>query len=194
MIIATQKKMTLEEYLAYDDGTDTRYELVDGVLVEMGAENPLNPKIAMMLAFVFADLGVPREYLIIGHQIQVSSHKATARQPDLIIHSPESDAAMTIEKILPYNTAPPRLVIETVSNSKEDRKSYDRDYKEKVAEYAERSIPEYWIIDPERAVVRVGILINGAYQFRDFTGSQTITSPTFPQFTLTAEQVLNASR
>lgn len=30
--------MTFEDYLAYDDGTDTRYELVDGVLVEM----PLN--------------------------------------------------------------------------------------------------------------------------------------------------------
>jgi hypothetical protein len=26
------KRMSLEEYLAYDDGTDTRYELVDGVL------------------------------------------------------------------------------------------------------------------------------------------------------------------
>ncbi len=36
MAIATQKKMTLEEYLAYTDGTDYRYELVDGVLVEMG--------------------------------------------------------------------------------------------------------------------------------------------------------------
>jgi Uma2 family endonuclease len=26
------KKLTLEEYLAYDDGTDTKYELVDGEL------------------------------------------------------------------------------------------------------------------------------------------------------------------
>lgn len=29
---ATQKLLTMEEYLAYDDGTDTRYELVDGKL------------------------------------------------------------------------------------------------------------------------------------------------------------------
>lgn len=34
MTIATQK-LTFEEYLAYDDGTDTRYELVDGELVPM---------------------------------------------------------------------------------------------------------------------------------------------------------------
>jgi Uma2 family endonuclease len=27
------RKLTFEEYLAYDDGTDTRYELVNGELV-----------------------------------------------------------------------------------------------------------------------------------------------------------------
>jgi Uma2 family endonuclease len=34
MTIAAQK-LTFEEYLAYDDGTDTRYELVDGELVPL---------------------------------------------------------------------------------------------------------------------------------------------------------------
>ena len=33
--IPKTKLLTLEEYLVYDDGTDTRYELVDGELVEM---------------------------------------------------------------------------------------------------------------------------------------------------------------
>ena len=42
MTIATNKTLTLEEYLTYDDGTGTRYELVNGVLVEMPTENPLN--------------------------------------------------------------------------------------------------------------------------------------------------------
>jgi hypothetical protein len=30
---ATAKRMSLEEYLTYDDGTDTRYELVDGAAI-----------------------------------------------------------------------------------------------------------------------------------------------------------------
>jgi Uma2 family endonuclease len=34
MTIATSK-MTLAEYLAYDGGTDTRYQLVDGNLMRM---------------------------------------------------------------------------------------------------------------------------------------------------------------
>ncbi|MEB3295248.1 MAG: hypothetical protein VKJ24_19005 [Synechococcales bacterium] len=49
MTIATQKRLTLTEYLTYDDGTDTRYELVDGVLVEMGAESRVNIKIGLFL-------------------------------------------------------------------------------------------------------------------------------------------------
>ncbi|MGF1601880.1 MAG: hypothetical protein ACFCU8_07635 [Thermosynechococcaceae cyanobacterium] len=30
------QKLTLEDYLAYDDGTDTRSELVNGELIPMG--------------------------------------------------------------------------------------------------------------------------------------------------------------
>ncbi len=187
--------MTLEEYLAYDDGTDTRYELVDGVLVEMGAENPLNPRIAMMLAFAFARLGVPEEHIVIGHQVGVSSTKATARQPDLMIHTPESDAAIFDDgKLLRAGFAPPMLVVEVVSNSKTDKRSHDRDYQEKTLEYAERGIREYWIIDPDFAVVKVGTLVAGAYVFRDFMGDEAIVSPTFPAFSRTAVQVLTAGR
>ena len=56
-----QQRMTLEKYLDYDDGTDTRYELEDGVLVDMSGENPLNPCIAVMLLFLFSRLGRSEE-------------------------------------------------------------------------------------------------------------------------------------
>ncbi|NJN49182.1 MAG: hypothetical protein HC805_04570 [Alkalinema sp. RL_2_19] len=39
MIATLRPKMTFEAYLAYDDGLDGRYELIDGVLVPMGAES-----------------------------------------------------------------------------------------------------------------------------------------------------------
>ena len=86
MTVATDPRMTLKDYLTYDDGTETRYELEDGVLIEMGAKNPLNPQIASFLLSVFFQLGVPIYRLVIGHQIGVSSTRATARQPDLMVH------------------------------------------------------------------------------------------------------------
>jgi Uma2 family endonuclease len=199
---ATKQPMTFEEYLDYEDGTDTRYELVDGLLVEMGAENPLNPQIAVFLLFTFADLGFPRDRLVIGHQLRVSRTKASARQPDLIAHSAESDAATTAEKILPFDVAPPVLVVEVVSNSVKDKESRDdlrsvedhRDYKEKRSEYAERGIPEYWIIDPDRAIVCILTLAGKQYQEVGFSENQSIVSLAFPGLKLTAAQVLSAGR
>jgi Uma2 family endonuclease len=35
MVQTPTKRLTFEEYLAYDDGTDNRYELVNGDLVLM---------------------------------------------------------------------------------------------------------------------------------------------------------------
>ncbi|MGB7413486.1 MAG: Uma2 family endonuclease [Thermosynechococcaceae cyanobacterium] len=194
MTVATQKRMSLEEYLIYDDGTDIRCELVDGVLVEMGSENPFNVKIAVfLLAYFLQEMGCPYSRLAIGHQIGVSSTKATARQPDLIVHSDQSDTAIVADgKLLRAGSPAPLLVVEVVSNSKEDKRSYNRDYVEKSAEYAEIGIPEYWIIDPDLALVKVGRLTDGAYQFQDFTGDNAIASLTFPDLNLTAAEVLNA--
>lgn len=196
MTVATQKRMSLEDYLVYDDGTDTCYELVDGVLAEMGAENPFNVKIAIfLLAYFLQDMGVPYSQLAIGHQIGVSSTQATARQPDLIVHSPQSDAAIVADgKLLRAGAPAPLLVVEVVSNSKEDLRSRNRDYVEKPVEYAAIGIPEYWIVDPDELLVRVGNLTKGVYRFQDFTGDDEIDSLTFPALNLTAASVLNAAR
>jgi Uma2 family endonuclease len=69
---AINRHMTLEEYLSYDDGTDTRYELVDGVLVAMGAEYPITSTIASFLFAVFLGRGIPYYGLALGHQIAAS--------------------------------------------------------------------------------------------------------------------------
>ncbi len=46
---STTQKLTFEAYLAYQDGTDDRYELVDGELVKMPPEDRINSKIALFL-------------------------------------------------------------------------------------------------------------------------------------------------
>jgi len=86
MSVAT-KPMTFEDYLNYDDGTDTRYELVNGSLIAMPPESVLNHQIASFLFAYFLQLGIPYYCLSIGAQIAVSGYRATARQPDLIVLS-----------------------------------------------------------------------------------------------------------
>jgi len=103
MTVATDRRMTLQEFLTYDDGTDDlrsvfehrRYELVDGVLIKMGAESTINTWIAGFLFGVFIQMGLPSYCIGFKQKISVCSSSVTARDPDLIIHT--KDSASEIE-------------------------------------------------------------------------------------------------
>lgn len=56
MMSIASSQMTLEEYLNYDERTDTRYELVNGKLVSMPPESRLNSQIAMFLVLELGDI------------------------------------------------------------------------------------------------------------------------------------------
>jgi Uma2 family endonuclease len=193
MTVATDRRMTLKEYLTYEDGTAARYELVDGVLVEMGAESRSNIKIALFLIQFFLKI-VDYDRLGIKEKIEVQSHYATARDPDLIIHSEDSANAIEgrTESCLFLGEPNPLIVIEVVSPGTESKLNYKRDYEQKPIEYADRGIPELWQVDAIREWVKVGTLTAGAYQFTTFRGDETIVSPTFPELNLTAAQILGA--
>ena len=195
MTQAKPRFRTIEEYLDYDDGTDTRYELVNGELIALPSEDPINPTITMVLVFAFSAMGIPPHCFAIGHQIEVNSAEVTARQPDLIVHTEESiRAVLSGEKLIRRSMPVPLLVVEVVSPGKPGSKNYDRDYVEKPREYAERGVPEFWRIDPDRAVVTLLNLKNGAYQSREFRGNDLVISPTFPELQLTVEQILAVGR
>ena len=193
MTIAINRRMTLEEYLNYDDDTETHYELVDGVLVEMGAEHRLNEKIALWLLSQFLQF-VPIDLIARGTQIAVQSKSATVRTPDLMIVTEELDRALSKAKqsLIPFGMPAPVLAIEVVSPGEPGEQNYDRDYIEKRREYADRGILEYWIIDPHHQVVIVLTLQGQSYQEKRFTGQAAIVSPAFPNLNLTADRVLSA--
>jgi Uma2 family endonuclease len=195
MTLTTQSPMTIEEYLNYDDGTDTRYELVDGVLVEMPVESWNSSTISIylltqLLAFV--------PYYLIRHkdtEVAVNSTQAKARIPDLMVVSEATSIQMSGQKgLIPLNTEAPRLVVEVVSPGKPGDENYHRDYVAKRQEYSDRGIPEYWIIDPSGSVVKICTLVEGQYHDTEFRGSVLIFSPTFPDLKLTVDQILNAGQ
>lgn len=181
--------MTMEDYLNYDDGTDTRYELVDGELVEMPTESPLNASIAKFLLF---ELAKYLPIVLLGlkdTEIEVAGRRARCRLPDLVVHSEESRAALVGAKrsILTRDMPPPVLVIEVVSSGQHNR---DRDYRFKRTEYAARGIAEYWIIDPEMQQVTVCLWVNGQYEDSIYQGEGAIVSTVVPDFALSAAQIL----
>ena len=185
------------EYLAYDDGTDTRYELVDGELVEMSTESrvnaamaqPLLRRIARFLLFELAK-HIPIERLAYKDtEVEVSGRRATCRLPDLLVHSVESyDAFKGVKQaVILRDMPPPDLVVEVVSPGTENR---NRDYRHKRTEYATRGIAEYWIIDPERQQITLCLWVDGQYEDTVHTGDSPIKSAVITDFNLSAAQIL----
>ncbi len=190
MTIAT-RKMTLTEYLQYDDGTDTWYELENGVLLAMPPESDLNQRIASFLFAYFLQQGIPFYCLRIGAEIVVSGSQATTRVPDLMVLSEELATALTGARrsTVLLDMPPPLLVVEIVSPGQEKR-----DYRYKRSEYAARQIPEYWIVDPLQQLVTVLQWVEGLYEEQVFTGAQAIASPHFSDLSLTVDQLLEVNQ
>jgi Uma2 family endonuclease len=193
MIVAVDRRMSLEDYLSYDDGTDTRYELVDGVLVEMGAESDLNVSIAMFLIVMFGR-HIHHSRIKRGSEIVLPTAQTNSRYPDLMVLTEAGATALKgqARSMITLDMPAPALVIEIVSNSERNKVSRDRDYIDKRTEYADRGIPEYWIIDPIAGLVFVLNLVDDIYQVNLFAGIQPIVSNAFPELGLTANQVLAA--
>jgi Uma2 family endonuclease len=179
--------LTFDEYLAYDDGTDTRYELVDGELVEMPPESPENLAIARFL-LVELMKHVPLNLITYGTEVEVSGRRARCRVPDLLVHTEDSLAALAgaARATLTRDMPPPALVIEVVSPGTANR---TRDYRYKHTEYAAREIAEYWIVDPEERQVTVCQWVEGQYEDTVVKGSDRIVSEVVPEFALTVNQL-----
>lgn len=195
MTIAVQK-LTLKEYLAYEDGTGHRYELVDGELVQMPLGTGKHSDISDFLTDEFRDeinrteLDWIAKAMKIGLQSPRGSRWETSRIPDVVVLPLEQWESMADrEGFIPLNEPQPILVVEVVSPS-----TVAIDYRAKHSEYAVLDIPEYWIADPIEQKVTVCTLKDGAYSDQVFTGTQVITSQTFPGLNLTTEQVLRAKR
>jgi Uma2 family endonuclease len=182
------KRLTFEEFLAYEGDNDTRYELVDGELVEMPTESPLNNRIASGLLFELAKF-FPLSLL--AHkdtEIEVTGRRATCRLPDLLVHTEESAAALVgaTRSLITRDMPPPALVIEVVSPGFENR---TRDYRFKRTEYAARGISEYWIVDPEEQRITVCKWVDGQYEDQIFVGEARVESTLIPNSELTAERI-----
>ena len=193
MTIATQK-LTFEEYLAYDDSTDTRYELVDGELVPMSLGTGKHGAIIRFVVRQFEDELARSEQpwvplpTLVGVRSPRGRSWDTSRIPDVtVLTTAQWDAMSDREAVINLNEPPPILVVEVVSPS-----TKTDDYRSKRSEYGLLEIPEYWIVDPLEEKVTLCILEHQFYDSTEFRGNDLIQSLTFPDLNLTVAQILTA--
>ena len=191
----TKSRVTFADYLTYFDGSDTKYELVDGELVAMslatGKHGGITKFLERDLDGEIERTGLPWIALqgIVGVRCPRGIGLDTVRIPDVVVMQRDDwQALQEREAVIDFDLSAPLLVIEVISPS-----TKNIDYRTKRTEYAARDIPEYWIIDPLEAKVTVLINSDGWYDITEFFDSDRLISATFPELQLTPQMILKGA-
>ncbi|WP_017327881.1 Uma2 family endonuclease [Synechococcus sp. PCC 7336] len=185
-----QRFQSFEEYLSYDDGTDSLYELFNGELIEVPPESGLNVEIANFLFTVL--LPIVGYRCLRGHGLELEVRgEPRNRYPDLTVIRAEHIEQLKQRNTIRLSMDPPVLAIEVVSSGEVQR---NRDYVAKRMQYRDLGVREYWIVDPQAETILVLELTNGLYtEVETFSGKSVIHSPQLGALNLTAAEVFAAA-
>jgi len=204
--IQTESKLyTFDEFIEwYPENSEIRYELHDGVIVEMprpkGKHSKLTGFLILELGITIRQMDNSGIWFIPRESIVKPRRDKSGYEPDIIILNQENIGTETrweTESII-QNATSVKLIVEVVSSNWQD------DYYDKLRDYENMGIPEYWIVDyaalggrdfigyPKQPTVFVCELIDGEYVKTRFRGNDLIKSPTFPQLNLTAQQIFDS--
>ncbi|MDZ8106567.1 MAG: Uma2 family endonuclease [Nostoc sp. DedQUE12a] len=197
------KSVTFDEFVEWYPNDGKRYELHNGVIVEVPPPTGQHEKvvgfIAPKLTVEFDRQNLP--YTIPKTALVKTPSAESAYSPDvLLLNLDNLDNELLFQKQSTVSQAASvPLVVEVVSTNWRD------DYYNKFGDYEEMGIPEYWIADyaalgarkfignPKQPTIFVCELVDGEYQMNPFQGNTPISSPTFPQLNLTAQQIFDAA-
>ncbi|WP_445632751.1 Putative restriction endonuclease domain-containing protein [Nostoc sp. DSM 114161] len=204
MTQALRKLVAFDEFVAkYPDNSGKRYELHDGVVIEMPPPTGDHEEVIGFLVFEITRecIRLNLRYIIPKTAFVKPLSGESAYLPDvLILNQPnlvneplwKKESTVSLAESIP-------LVIEVFSTNWRD------DYLTKVAGYETLGIREYWIVDyaalggrrfignPKQPTISVYSLVDGEYQVSQFRGSDRIESQTFPDLNLTAEQIFQSA-
>lgn len=156
------KLMTVDEFLRWDDGTDTCHELVDGQVVAMAPPSGQHRTIAMNAGTLLNNRLRPRAPCRAEGEagIVISEHRRW-----------QADLAVTCQPPLP-DVAEPLLIVEVLSPS-----TRSNDLVRKLPDYkALPSVQEIWLIDSERRWAQVWWREPAGWHGRDHVGGGVFRS------------------
>ncbi|HEY3817661.1 MAG TPA: Uma2 family endonuclease [Polyangiaceae bacterium] len=152
---AASAPITWDEFVALDE--DDLRELIDGELVEVEVPTDSHEHIVVRIGSaltVWSDAGNGGRALASGYKVRISDRRGV--MPDLQFYRAGNDASREQQQGLVAGR--PDLVVEVVSPSSP---RYDR--VTKLRWYAQREIPEYWLVDPQARTLERLVLRDGAY-------------------------------
>ncbi len=155
-LFPAQGDWTEEAYLDLTNGSNRRIELTAGKLDFIEMPTLIHETLVQYLLFALYGFVDQRKMgSVFNNGIRLRIRPSRVRLPDIIFLHKDNFHARHNRV---WDGAD--LVMEVVSDDPKDRR---RDYEEKLSDYAEGGIAEYWIVDYERKLVIVHQLEAGSY-------------------------------
>ncbi|MFN6517472.1 MAG: Uma2 family endonuclease [Nostoc sp. CreGUA01] len=198
------KIFTFDEFIEwYLENSERRYELHNGVIIEMpkprGKHSKLTGSLVEKLFINIREIAKNDIWFIPRKSIVKPNRNQSGYEPDIIVLNQETidtETRWESESVI-QNATSVKLIVEVVSTNWRD------DYYDKFGDYEEMGIPEYWIVDyaglggrdfignPKQPALFVCELVDGEYVKKLFKASDVIVSSTFPKLSLTAQQIFD---
>jgi Uma2 family endonuclease len=165
-----QKLMTVDEFLAWDDGTDTRHELVDGVVRAMAPPSNAHGTIAINGAVLIRTALRNRRPCRPQAEAGVRISDQTCWQADIAVTCTPITSGNEIDR--------PTLIVEVLSPN-----TRTNDLGRKLNDYkALASVQEIWMVDSERRWAQVWRRGDEGWVGQDLVGSAVFESGVLKSF------------
>jgi Uma2 family endonuclease len=152
-LLPQQGAWSEEQYLVLTDGSCRPVEYTDGVLEFLPLPTDQHQLILKFLLFAFDRFVAPRRGMVLFAPLRLRIRPGKYREPDLLLVLSADDPRRQNR----YWTGAD-LVVEIISSD-----NPARDLVHKRVDYAEASVAEYWMVDPENKTIAILRLENGQY-------------------------------
>lgn len=177
MAVAAPKLLTYGEYLREGE-TNWRYDIIDGVRVNMPSPNPRHQRIAQKITRLLGDYEAVSQRgftLAAPCDVQITQEPLRTRQPDVFFVSHERMRGLSLDDPPPL-AAVPELVVEVISDS-----DTRRVFGGKITDFCAIGVNECWVVRPESRTVEVLRLTHdGPETVATYGEGETVVSLTMP--------------
>lgn len=178
-----QGTWTTEQYLTLTDHTPCLVEFTDGVIEVLPMPTDKHQSIIAFLFLALRAYMLPIGGKVLFAALRLQVRPGAFREPDLLLVRDAYDPRRQNRFWLGAD-----LVVEVVSEDDPERDTID-----KVIDYAQAGVPEYWIVNPIDESITVLSLIDAAYNVHGiFRRGEQACSALLSGFCVDVANVLNA--
>ncbi|MGH2522757.1 MAG: Uma2 family endonuclease [Anaerolineales bacterium] len=164
-------RWTEEKYLELSGHTNRPIELSEGRLIVRPMPTPDHQRIVRKLLLILNAWALTHAAEVFFAPMPVRLWRGKFREPDVFLYTAEHR-----DRIAKQYGGPPDLAVEVWSPS-----TGDVDADEKMIEYAQAGISEYWIVEIETPRLAQYVLRAGTYELQaEFGAGATVRSAIFP--------------